>query len=439
MLIGDADNSALRKKAICMGAQGYLAAPFSESDLEDSILRSLSLREAVDAGITSDDVEKIDDDRWFVALSHSMRKLRSQVGRLAETDLPVYISGEPGVGKETVARLLHSLSVRSGFAFTKIDCAALPEDLLEREIFGYTATSAGGSCTVWRGKLERCSKGTVYLNEITRMPLRLQSRLAQAMQCGRFVRSGSATTIEFDAAIVASDITNADQAVAEGRLDANLCRCLGAYEVRVPPLRERKEEIPSLSLYFMQRISRKYIFAAREFSPAVLNSWHNHAWHGNLRELEQNVKRYLFAGDEMLEMEGFRSVGKTVDRSANPTQEPMKGQADLSLCASQDGIAGFKSLRSLLQSVRAEAERNAIAMALEKTGWNRKAAARLLKTSYRTVLYKIEQYKMSPSGYSAPPKENGSEAGSATLNGANRECEPRRYIRDEGRHRYNQG
>jgi two-component system response regulator AtoC len=433
MLIDQTDDLALRQKAIWNGAQGYLAAPFSKSDLENSILRSLSLCETVDNGITSDHVEKIDDEIWFVALSQSMRRLRSQVGMLAETDLPVYISGESGAGKETVARLLHRLSVRSGFAFAKIDCTALPEDLLEEEIFGSTAVTADGKCAVRRGKLERSGKGRVYLHEITRMSLRLQSKLARAVLSGKFVRRGSDTPIGIDVTIAASGLTNADRAVAEGRFDADLCRLLGAYEVRVPPLRERKEEIPSLSRHFMHRAARKYGLAAREFSNAVLNTWQNRSWLGNLRELEQSVKRYLVAGDEILEMERLPSIAKAGDSPDIATCDLNRSTLNFTSSASLDGIAANKSLRVLLQSVREEAERSAIAMALEKTGWNRKAAARLLKTSYRTVLYKIEQYKMSPSGYFASAQANGTESGLAELDGANQKRVPKKCIREEGR------
>lgn len=410
MLIDHADDSSLRHKAIRMGALGYLVAPFSESELEDTIHRSLSLREAVDVGITTDDVEKIDEERSFVALSSSMRRIRHQVEMLAETDLPVYVSGEPGTGKEMVARLLHHLSLRSGFAFERIDCAALSEEMLEREIFGYSVTSVAGSRIEQPGKLEKSAKGRLFFREITQMPLRLQSKLAQALQRGAFVRPVSSVPIEIDVAIVASSSSNADQAVAEHRLDANLCRCLSAYEVRLPALRERKEEILSLSQYFMHRLSRKYRLEMHDFSSAILEAWQNHSWPGNLRELEQMVKRYLILGDEMLGMDGSFSGG-TGDVSSSGSQDSNKSPTGLSPSASRNGIAGYKSLRSLLQSVREEAEKSAITMALEKTGWNRKAAARLLKTSYRTVLYKIEQYKLSPLSCSTPPKPTGIEAG----------------------------
>jgi two-component system response regulator AtoC len=415
MLIDHADDSSLRHKAACMGALGYLAAPFSESELEDTIHRSLSMREAVDIGITSDDIEKIDEERSFVALGPLMRRLRHQVGMLAETDLPVYISGEPGTGKETVARLLHRLSLRSGFAFERVDCAALSEEMLEREIFGYTATSVGASKILKPGKLEKSAKGRLFLREITQMPLRLQSKLAHALQRGAFATRDSSTPTEIDVAIVASSSINADQAVAEHRLDTELCRYLSAYEVRLPPLRERKEEVSSLSHYFMYRISRFYRLEMRGFSSGILETWRNNPWPGNLRELEQMVKRYLIVGDDLLEIEGSSSHGKMEGAPSNGFHESSRRQIELSPSASRNGIAGYKSLRSLLQSVREEAEKSAITMALEKTGWNRKAAARLLKTSYRSVLYKIEQYKLRPSDHFTSSKSTETEAGPLDL------------------------
>lgn len=411
MLIDHADDSSLRHKAVCMGALGYLVVPFSESELEDTIHRSLSMREAVDIGITSDDVEKIDEVRSFVALSPSMRRLRRQVGMLAETDLPVYVSGEAGTGKETVARLLHRLSLRSGFVFERVDCAALSEDMLEREIFGYTAISAGGSRTVKPGKLEKSAKGRLFLREITQMPLRLQSKLANALQHGSFVTRDGTVPTEIDVAIVASSSINADQAVAEHGLDSELCRYLSAYEVRLPPLRERKEEISSLSHYFMHRISRTYRLERRGFSSKILEAWRSNPWPGNLRELEQMVKRYLIVGDDLLEIEGSSSQERMEGAPSNGVHELTSRQTELSKSASRSGIAGYKSLRSLLQSVREEAEKSAITIALEKTGWNRKAAARLLKTSYRSVLYKIEQYKLKPSDNFTSSKPTGAEGG----------------------------
>jgi DNA-binding NtrC family response regulator len=257
------------------------------------------------------------------------------------------------------------------------------------------------------GKLELCDKGTLLLDEITEMPMRIQDNLLSVLQSKRFIRPGTSTSVEIDVRIVAASTTNMEYAISKKRLRDDLYYHLSAYTMNVPPLRERMEELPLLSHFLMRQFARYYGLPPRDFSPATVEAWQAYSWPGNLRELKTFVKGYLLQGDKQRGLrkdrlnldEVSQSCASGVPRSVNPLPS--------SLVAPSFGAARADSLRSLVQSVKLEAERNAIAAALKETGWNRKAAARLLKISYRTLLYKIEQYQMTVSDSAAFPRGNG--------------------------------
>ena len=222
------------------------------------------------------------------------------------------------------------------------------------------------------------------------------------------MRPGTSAAVEVDIRVLASSTTNMEHAVSERRFRKDLYYLLSAYTIHVPPLRERKEEVRLLSRHFMHKLARQYALSPRDFSPATLEACQAYSWPGNLRELEIFVKRYLMTGDKALAFEKNRTdldevagnIALTLLRASNGVQ---------SSSLIQPGVAatGPDSLKSLVQSVRLEAEKNAIAAALEKTRWNRKAAARLLKISYRTLLYKIDQYQIRSSDRSLVPGDPG--------------------------------
>lgn len=403
ILIGHSGDIGRKQEAIRMGARDYLLRPFSDWQLEAMISQYLSrAEERAESEITSDDVEQVNQDNFFIGISPVMRKLRAQISLLAEANVPVLILGERGSGKETAARLLHKLSVRSGFEFARVNCAALPSDLLERELFGHPQNGNGSRSN---GKLELCAKGTILLHEITEMSLDLQSRLLEILRSRQLSRFGDSESVALDVRILATSSSNMEHAIAENRLLEDFYYRLSAYTIHVPPLRERRDELPVLSRHFMHQLAKHYRLSPREFSPAVLAACQAYMWPGNLRELENFVKRYLMVGDDELTSEKNQASAVT----------SMPGAAEASLGPNpiwpmrhdQGEAANLDSLKSLVQSVKLEAEKNAIAVALEKTGWNRKAAARLLKVSYRTLLYKIEQYQMRVSDASLYPGSNG--------------------------------
>jgi len=411
VLIGHAGDAATKEESIRMGARDYVTKPIEDRQLARVIEHSLSpASEVPETDMASDDVEALGDDAYFVGSGPTMRRLRTQATLLAEANVPALILGECGSGRETTARLIHKLSVRSGFEFAKVNCAALPEDLLERELFGYELRGLTGPARIKPGKLELCSKGTLLLDEIAELPQGLQFNLLQVLKHKRFVRPGTSAFLEADVRILATSQARSSRALAEKGFREDLYHYLSAYTIQVPPLRERREEIGLLSRHFMHRLSRHYGLSPREFSPAIIKAWQAYNWPGNLEELEHFVKRYLMVGEKELAFDNFRMSTKPDARNSAANRHQSMHQP-ISLLTQPDGaLTDPKSLRSLLKSVKSEAEKNAIAVALEKTGGNRKAAARLLNVSYRTVLYKIEQYNMIPADGTSLAKTNGANA-----------------------------
>jgi len=339
------------------------------------------------------EIEQISEELYFVAASPASRRLRTQAELLSKPDVPVLITGEGGSGKATVARLIHSLSIRSSFEFMRVSCAALTADLLESELFGYENTGGNGRSESKPGKFEQCAKGTILLDGFDIMPMPVQQRLLRLLQTREFTRYGGQAPVRADVRIIVSARANLETAVAEKRAHEELYYHLSAFTLNVPPLRERREEIPLLLGHFMNRLARRYSVAAQHFSSALLDACQQYDWPGNLRELEVFVKRFLVFGDESAALEELQS---------HPHVETIQPQTNGNGQAHENGKNGLSagdekaSLKLLVRNAKGEAERSAIAHALEETHWNRKAAARLLSISYRALLYKIQEYRLVP-------------------------------------------
>jgi two-component system response regulator AtoC len=423
ILLSYSGDASQEKEAVRLGARDFIVRPFKEEQLESAIRRHLSLsRDRTQVCFTSEDIEQLSDDTYFVGTSTVMQTLRAQAELLAQANVPVLIVGEVGTGRETAARLIHMRSVRSSFRFMKVNCGALPGDLLEREIFGHRSTDFGDHDPSSPGKIELCDRGTIFLNEIDQMPMRLQEKLLHVMQTKQLVKSGATNRFDVDVRVIATISANIERALAENTLREDLYYRLSAFTVHVPPLRQRKDEIPFLLQHFMHKLAKHYGLAPRVLSPAVLEASQRYSWPGNVRELESFVKRYLMIGDGDLTMGWSDADIPNGKQSSHPASVAIGEGAE-------DEFQGFtpapRSLKSLIDNVKSEAERSAIAAALEKTGWNRKAAARLLRVSYRTMLYKIEQYHMRlPETYSpllashqSKAPGNGSQGNKTTWTG----------------------
>jgi two-component system, NtrC family, response regulator AtoC len=405
VVLCDPGDASKQREATRMGAKDVLSRPVTEEQIQSLVHRHLgSSNDYVEAEIASEDIESVGEDEFFLSSTPVMQQLRAQAELLAQADVPVLLLGEPGSGKGTIARLIHKMSLYSGFNFLKVNCADMPGDLLEIELFGRENGDLGSSKGAVRtglGKLEIGQKGTLLLEEITHMPLGLQSRLLKVLQDKRFVRAGEHKSVEVAVRILATSSDKLDRALAEKRLDTDLYYRLSAFTIHVPALRQRKEEIKLLLRYTMHKVAKHYGLPAREFTHSALDACQNHSWPGNLKELETFVKRYLVAGDEDFSLASLEPTVRT-------TENRVRSEAEVGRTKSMPS-----TLKSMIQNVRWETERNAIAAALLKTGWNRKAAARLLGVSYRSILYKIDQYQMSaPESYISSLSETRSAVSS---------------------------
>ncbi len=360
-------------QAMRLGAQDYLTKPFQKAELDRVIDVCLEQGKQV----YTDEVEELADDVFFIAASPAMRKIRSQAALVANVDIPVLLLGESGTGKEVLARLIHKLSPRAHRTFLKVNCAAVPADLLESELFGYEPGAFTGANHAKPGKFELCNKGTILLDEIGEMPPLLQAKLLHVLQDQTFSRLGSRSVIKVDVRILAATNINIPEALATKRLREDLYYRLNAFTLHLPPLRDRKEEVPILLKHSMTRMAERYARAPLPLTPALLKACHDHTWPGNLRELNNFLKRYLILGDENLAVSELQPKGDGPGGTRSDT-------------GSRNDSGG--GLKSLARSAKDEAEAEAITQALDQTNWNRKQAAAILQISYKALLYKIRQY-----------------------------------------------
>lgn len=400
ILLSQSDDHQRMLEALRLGARDFLMKPFHEQELERVLKHQLANLGQNEVAAMSEEIEKVNDNLVFVAASPAMKKLRAQAELLAQVTVPVLIVGEKGSGKQTTAQLIHELSARSG-RFAQVSCSALTGDQLEKEIFGTEHGVVNGATTYRPGKLEFCYRGTLLLKEVSEMPASLQVRMLRALQQQRIVRHRSEKTV-LDVRFLATNTTELTPAKLVRSGSGDLMTRLSAFTLEVPPLRDRPEDIPALLEHFMTRLAGRYGLPSRKFSDAALEVCEHYSWPGNVQGLENFVKAYLMLGDESLLLLGtgtlrLENSNSHLDQTIlncldNLKSDQTNGSGPLTSKLSMETA----SLKSLVRGVKEEAERSAIAGALEQTHWNRKAAARLLQISYRALLYKIDEYQMTP-------------------------------------------
>ena len=346
----------------------------------------------------------------LLGCSPNMREVTELINRVADTDVTVLVRGESGTGKELVARAIHAASPRRHRAIVKVNCAALPSELLESELFGFERGAFTGAIQHKPGKFEFANHGTMFLDEISELQPPLQSKLLQVLQDGEFARLGSREDVRVDVRVVAATNRNLEQAVADGVFREDLFFRLNVVCIALPPLRQRRDEIPALTELFLRQYSEQYNRSPLPLAADTLRLFAEHAWPGNVRELENLVKRMVILGtDEPIRKELANAIaGRT--RGAGPIPAlhtsvaaaappapvpgaaPSNGGSPPVPAAEPRPLTG--SLKDIARHAAREAEREMIFRTLHQTRWNRREAAQLLGISYKALLYKIKEAEL---------------------------------------------
>ena len=375
-------------EAMRLGASDYLNKPFEEEDLDAALARVFehsALEEERDRLLAAVG----DDEESLVARSAAMQGVRELLEQMAQADVTVLIQGESGVGKEVVARLVHRTSSRAARPFVKVNCAALPEDLLESELFGYERGAFTGAFARKAGKFELAEGGTIFLDEIGETSPAIQAKLLQALQDGSFARLGGNREVQVDVRVVCATNRPLERMVEDGSFRRDLFFRLNVVNLTIPPLRDRREEIPALVDTFLRRYAARYRRPRPELSQRLLRAFDRYDFPGNVRELENMLKRIVVLGSEE------SILREVVERME---QRHVDGSSLETLLAELEQTAGHLPLREVGARAALEAEREAIGRVLLRTNWNRKQAARVLNVSYKTLLQKIRECGLEPEG-----------------------------------------
>ncbi len=367
-------------EAIRIGAHDYLTKPFEKTELDAAMLKSRQKKQlTTENQALRDYCDQVTEDLSFLAASPQMVRIRQQILQIAPVDVPVFICGESGVGKEVVARMIHLRSKRRNQPFVKVNCAALPGELLESELFGFEQGAFTGAIRSKPGKFEMANKGTIFLDEIAEMTTPLQAKLLHVLQDHQYSRLGGRHLIDTDVRVLAATNVDVQEAMKTGRFREDLYYRLNVLSILVPPLRERLVEIPLLFRHFLEQYSEKFGKTPPGPSKHLLDAAVNYPWPGNLRELENFVKRYVILEDDEGSLRELVEMSSARQRTS-PREEPSQ---------SRD-----QGLKALVRGLKDEAETEAIADALEKTRWCRKDAAKMLGISYKALLYKMRQFNL---------------------------------------------
>lgn len=360
-------------KAMKMGASDYLTKPFEDDELGITLERVFEkmtlVREVEDLR------EQLNKTSDFISINDEMIRIKEIIRKIAGTDATVLVLGESGVGKELIARSIHDQSLRRDKVMVRVNCAALPSELLESELFGFERGAFTGAIRGKMGKFELANGGTMFLDEIAEMSPGLQAKLLHVLQDGEFSKLGGKKDLKVDVRIVAATNQNLEKAIKEGRFREDLYYRLNVVKILVPPLRERKEDIPLLCQHFFKKFRAQYDSDMEKIPETIIEAFMSYAWPGNIRELENMMRRLVVLKDE-------KYVLKEMTLPSELKPEPEKTAA-----ASEP-----LSLKEISKRKTVEVERDAIFNALVENNWNKKRAAETLNISYRALQYKIKEY-----------------------------------------------
>ncbi len=336
----------------------------------------------------------------IIGISPSIEKIRQLVRRVADVNLTVLITGESGVGKELVARALHYYSSRRDKPFVKVNCAALPGELIESELFGYEKGAFTGADRRKIGKFEAAADGSIFLDEIGEIPLSLQAKLLQVLQDQKFHRVGGNTDVATRARVIAATNRNLEAEIAVGNFREDLYFRINTISIHVPPLRDRKEDLVPLIKHFHKAHASIFKNPASIVPASLLELFHAYHWPGNVRELENYLKRLAVLGNPAeieRELRGLvESSSKQAPLADKGVTEDIFENIDLDSIIFNHKAKDFPSLREIREQAVMRVEKAIIEHVLEETRWNRREAARILKISYRTLLYKLKEMNIRP-------------------------------------------
>jgi DNA-binding NtrC family response regulator len=359
----------------------YLRESFNPDDLKHAIHRMIK---------ESQDPEHERLNETIVGESDAMVEIKKNILRLSKSDVTVLITGESGTGKELVARAIHDLSLRAKKPFIKVNSAALPDNLIESELFGYAKGAFTGAWKDKPGKFLLAHAGTLLLDEIGEISLHLQPKLLQVLEDDEVPALGSTTNAEIDVRVLASTNSDLRQEVSEGRFRADLYYRLNVISIHIPPLRDRREDLAPLCKHFLKKHAALNGNEEIEINGGILEQMHRYAWPGNIRELENTLKSFSVLRDE----ENF--LAKL--RNQYAVADSVSGLVPAQTAPLASGYSGGSVSRLPLKEVTKEAARRAetdtILDVLSYTRWNRRKTAALLKISYKALLNKIKEYEI---------------------------------------------
>ncbi len=330
----------------------------------------------------------------LIGVSDNIQRIRDIIERVADHNLNVVVCGETGVGKELVVQHLYRRSNRYGKPFVKVNCAALPDTLLESEMFGYEPGAFTGADKRRRGKFEQANGGVLFLDEIGDMSLPLQSKLLHVLQGGDFTPLGSEKAVKTDAWVIAATNHDLERDLIQGKFREDLYFRLSAIRIMIEPLRRRPEDIPHLIHYYISKYAEE--FQGKSFTAPrkkTIERLRAYSWPGNVRELQNIIKRLMILGDDD---ETLDSLLKTPESRAAETQEGRAGAATPLFDPRELANLASLSLKEMRKKAADRVEREVISYVLNKTAWNRSKATRILKISYKTLLYKIKELGIEP-------------------------------------------